>query len=101
MINVEALLPWLSFALGLIAIYGFYNQRKRSAMEQGKRQAAVDELRRDLDTVKVEIKTLQDDSRCTDISLAELKTDMASVIKALDRIEGRINTLYNIEKGKE
>ena len=98
-VELDKILPWFSFILGLIAIYGFYSTRKKAAMEQGKREGKIEQLKVDIDGLGTKVRALEDESRCTDITLAELKTDMRNVIDALNRIEGRINTLYNIEKG--
>jgi hypothetical protein len=100
-VNIDQILPWLSLIIGLIAIAGFYTARRQGIMEQGKREARLDQLKTDLDGLGTKVRQLETDSRCTDITLAELKTDMRNVIEALNRIEGRINTLYSIEKGME
>lgn len=90
MINITSFLPWLSFIIGLIAIYGFYNQRRAYAMEQGKKQADITQLRRDLDHAFEKIHSLEESGRCTDIDLAELRTDMKHVISSLERIEKKL-----------
>jgi hypothetical protein len=91
MTDPTALLPWFSIIIGLITIYGFYNQRRAYIMDQGKRQADISQLRRDMDAAYAKIEVLEKASSCTDVDLAELRTDMKHVLGALERIERKLS----------
>jgi len=93
MTDPSLILPWLSLILGLIAIYGFYNQRRINAMDQGKKQADIAQLRKDIDHAFDKLHLLEETSKCTDIDLAELKTDMKHVLGALERIERKLEAV--------
>jgi hypothetical protein len=92
MIDISSVLPLISFIIGLIAIYGFYNQRRQTAMDQGKKQADILQLRKDIDHAFDKIQVLEKSGACTDKDLAELRTDMKHVLTALERIERKLES---------
>jgi uncharacterized protein YlxW (UPF0749 family) len=90
MASIELIIPWVSLIVGLIAVASFATQRKKAAMDEGRRLADIGQLRKDLDRAFEKVHALEASRSCTDIDIAELKTDMKHVIAALERIENRL-----------
>ena len=90
MINLSAILPWLSIAVSLIAIYGFYNQRRANAVEQGKKQQEIIQLKADLDRAFVKLHTLEESAKCTDSDIVGLSRDVKYILESLNRIERKL-----------
>jgi hypothetical protein len=88
--DIVVMLPWISLAVGIIAISRFYSDRRDRAVEEGKMKGEIVQLRKDLDAAYVKMRDLETNARCVDIDLAEVKSDVKHIIDALERIERRL-----------
>ena len=88
--DIVPMLPWISIAVGIIAISRFYSDRRDRAVEEGKMKGEIVQLRKDLDAAYIKMRDLETNARCVDIDLAEVKSDVKHIIDALDRIERRL-----------
>lgn len=85
--TLELVLPWISTAVGLAALYGFFDQRKKVAMSEGQRNQEFFQLRKDLDHAYEKLHALEEGVRCTENDLTEVRTDIKHILAALGRIE--------------
>ena len=90
MISVENVLPWLSIAMGLIAIYKFIESKRTNIMQEGRRQQEIEQLRKDLTQAHDKIRDLEKETRCFDLDLAEVKGDVKHILDSLARIERKL-----------
>ena len=90
MMDITLVLPWLSLALGAIAIYKFAESKRINAMQEGRRQQEVEQLRKDLTSAHDKIRDLEKEHRCFDIDLAEVKSDVKHILVLLEKIEKRL-----------
>jgi hypothetical protein len=92
MMDIGIVLPWLSIAVGIIAISRFYSDRRDRAVEEGKMKGEIAQLRKDLDAAYINIRGLETNARCVDIDLAEVKSDVKHILDALERIERKLES---------
>jgi len=90
MIDVTTLLPWLSLALGVIAIYKFAESKRERAMQEGRRQQEIEQLRKDLTNAHDKIRDLEKETRCFDLDLTEVKSDVKHILSVLEKIERKL-----------
>ncbi len=81
----------LSALASLTAIATFLTKRRRAAMEEGRRQQIVEEIRKDLDRAHVKIRDLE--CRVSDASgdMRELKTDVKHILDAIKSMETKLD----------
>jgi len=90
MTNPTTILPWLSIAVSLIAVYGFYNQRRAHAVDQGRKQQEIIQLKADLDRAFVKLHTLEESAKNTDSDIVGLSRDVKYILASLERIERKL-----------
>jgi septal ring factor EnvC (AmiA/AmiB activator) len=88
--DITLVLPWLSLALGVIAIYKFAESKKERAMQEGRRHQEIEQLRKDLTNAHDKIRDLEKETRCFDLDLAEVKGDVKHILLVLEKIEKRL-----------
>jgi hypothetical protein len=93
MMDISLALPWISIAVGIIAISRFYSDRRDRAVEEGKMKGEIAQLRKDLDSANLNIRGLESNARCVDIDLAEVKSDVKHILDALERIERKLESV--------
>ena len=87
---VTMIIPWLSISASLMAVYGFYNQRRTNAVDQGKKQQEIIQLKVDLDRAFVKLHALEESSKATDNDIVGLSRDVKYILASLERIERKL-----------
>jgi len=90
MSDLDKLLPWLSIIGTAIAIYAFLNQRRNNAVEQGKKQQEIEQLKKDLREAFEKLRILEKASSCTDVSIEGLKKDVKYIVMMIEKIEAML-----------
>jgi hypothetical protein len=89
-LNLSDVLPWLSLVVGLAAISKFYTDRRDRAIEEGKMQREIQQLRKDVDSAYLKMREIESAARCVDIDLASVQNDIKHILAALVRIENKL-----------
>lgn len=89
-LDLATVLSLLGLATGLIAIINFASQRKRTAVEAGKKEEVIEQLRRDLDRAHQKIRTMETCMQQSNLDTSRMAADMEWVKAALARIEARL-----------
>ena len=91
MSDLSLILPWLSLAVGLIAVLRFYQDKRDRAIDEGRMKQTFEQLRKDIDLASIKISELERAQSCSDIDMAEVKRDVKHILESLNRIEDRLS----------
>jgi predicted nucleic acid-binding Zn-ribbon protein len=75
----------------LAAIATFLGNRRRAAMEEGKRQQIMEQMRQDLEHAREKIRDIEGKFSVADGDMRELKTDVKHILNAIERLEGKLD----------
>lgn len=92
--NAETLTMLASLAaiIGAMVAFSQLNTMKRNTqMDEGKRRQEAEQIKRDLDDAKARLAHLEAESRESQIDIAEIKTDVKHILKALSVIEEKLD----------
>jgi archaellum component FlaC len=88
--ELHLILPWLSLAVGVIAISRFYFDRWDRAVEEGKMRGEIEQLRKDIDSAYAKMRDMENVARCVDVDIASIQSDIKHILSALVRIENKL-----------
>ena len=88
--EISVVLPWLSLVVGILAISKFYADRRDRAVEEGKMQGEIAQLRRDIDAAYSKMREMETAARCADVDIASIQSDIKHILSALVRIENKL-----------
>lgn len=89
-INLEILLTLFSIIAAIIAIAGYYHQRRASIVAEGKSAAKIEALMGKVEVQERKISDLETKAHCTDLDMAEIKSDIKYLIGAVDEIKAAL-----------
>ncbi len=81
----------ISALASLTAILTFLGKRRRAAMEEGKRQQIVEQIRKDLDRTLADIRGLENKLADTTGDMRELKGDVKHILEAVDNMAKKLD----------
>jgi predicted nucleic acid-binding Zn-ribbon protein len=84
----------MSMATLYILVFRFKSERRAESMSAGQKDAAIVQLRHDLDSASTKIAVLEERARCSDNDITEIKTDLKHILKALERLEQRMENRH-------
>jgi len=80
----------LSILVALAAIAKFFDLRRHTVLDEGRRREVIEQLRRDLDHAYEKVRELERDNKKTDRMMVEMKTDIKHILKSLDEIKEKL-----------
>lgn len=80
----------LSIMMALIAIVKFFDLRRQTVLDEGRRHEVIEQLRRDLDHAYEKVHSLEGDSKKMDRLMAEMKTDIKHILTAIQEIKEKL-----------
>ena len=89
-IDASALFGIVGFLVGISTLITFVSNRRKSAVEEGKRLACMEEIRRDLDHAYEKIHSLEKNEKETDKVLTEMRTDIKHILRALENVQSSL-----------
>lgn len=89
-INLEILLTLFSIIAAIIAIAGYYHQRRASIVAEGKSAAKIEALMGKVDVQEKKIADLEKKAHCQDMDVAEIKSDIKYLIGAVNEIKAAL-----------
>jgi len=88
---ISMVFGFMGFVVGITTLLTFASNRRKTAVEEGKHLATIEELRRDLDHACDKIRTLENEARENDKRLAEMQTDIKHILKTLEEVKRALN----------
>jgi 5-bromo-4-chloroindolyl phosphate hydrolysis protein len=88
---IAIIISVLSIIVSLIAIFNFLSQRRRAAMEEGKKDNEIEQMRKDLDRAHEKIRTLENCNAVNDKDIALMKRDIEYIKVSVDEIKEILN----------
>lgn len=88
---LSEIMAGISIIVGGIAIVGFFSQRRRLVMDDGKRLQEVCQMQKDAEAILKRVERLEDAERSINVILAEVKNDLKHMISTLERIATRLD----------
>jgi predicted RNase H-like nuclease (RuvC/YqgF family) len=89
--SLTLLIAIISGLASLAAIATFLGNRRRAAMDEGKRQQIVEQIRQNLDRARERIREIENKLSTTEGDMRELKADVKHVLDAIERLEGKLD----------
>jgi uncharacterized protein YhaN len=81
----------ISGLASLTAIATFLGKQRRVAMEEGKRQQVILDLRKDLDRAQKDIRELEDRLSGASGDMRELKSDVKHILDAIENMSKKLD----------
>jgi uncharacterized protein YhaN len=81
----------ISALASLTAIATFLGKRRRAAMEEGKRQQIVEQLRCDLDHAQADLRDLERRLSGASGDMRELKSDVKHILEAIESMASKLD----------
>ena len=92
-INLEILLTLISIIAAIIAIAGYYHQRRASIVAEGKSAAKIEALLGKVETQERKLLDLEKKAHCSDMDMAEVRADLKYLVSAVKEIRERIDEI--------
>jgi len=87
----------ISALASLTAIATFLGKQRRVAMEEGKRQQILFDLRKDLDRAQKDIRELEDRLSNASGDMRELKSDVKHILDAIENMSKKLDRHLEVE----
>ena len=92
-INLEIVLTVLSIIAAVVALAGYWHQRRALIMSEGKAAARIEGLIADVSAQKQKILDIEAKAHCFDMDNAEKEKDIKYLVEAVKRIEARLDLI--------
>lgn len=89
--DLSTILAVLAIAGNILSFIRFGSMAKEKAVAEGKHLETIDQLRRDLDRAYEKIRTLETAKGETEGDIIEIKNDLKHIIKAIERLEKKLD----------
>lgn len=90
-LNLSTLLAIASLLGTLIVVERFRNDKRATAVNDGKKEQLNAQVREDIVDLKKRVNILEDKFNANNIDLAEIKRDMKYVLEGLGKIEKKLD----------
>ena len=90
-INLEIVLMVLSIISAMLAVAGWWHQRKKSIAAEGRAVQKIEQLVAKVDTQEKKISELEVKAHCQDMESTEIRADIKYLVEAVKRIEERLD----------
>ncbi len=89
--GIAIIISILSVMVSLITIYNFFLQRRKAAMNEGKKNLEIEQMRKDLDRAHEKIRNLEGLNAVNDKDIALMKRDIEYIKASVDEIKDILN----------
>ena len=93
---VADVLPWLSAAVALIAVFGFFDNRRKLLIEKGAKEQSMAQLGCDISSAHDKIRKLEENAQSSRVDTAEIKKDIEYIKAGQDKTEVTLSELRDL-----
>ena len=83
----------VAIGAAMVAIFGWWHQRRTYIVAEGKNVAKIEALVGKVETQERKIADLESKAHCTDMDMAEIKSDIKYLIGAVNEIKEALGTI--------
>ena len=94
--TIAEVLPWLSAAVALVAVLGFFDNRKRLLIEKGAKEQSMSQLSLDIAHAHEKIRKLEENAQSSRVDTAEIKKDIEYIKLGQDKTESTLAELRDL-----
>ena len=92
-INLEIVLTVLSIIAAVVALAGYWHQRRALIMSEGKAAARIEGLIAEVGAQKSKVAALEAKSHCVDVDLADIRADLKYLVETVKEIKAKIDEI--------
>lgn len=82
---------FVALCVGVTVLFNFGVTRRKAAMEAGRKEEQMEQLKKDLDHAFEKIHALEDGRHVTETALVEIRTILTNIKESLDRLSTKFD----------